>query len=200
MFEVCDKLAAFSEKLNQWQRRVDRGQLEHFQHLQYYLESEKLECTFRYLITDHIEILKTHLKNYFDIDFEMFKIKQWVQFPFDQSTVDCIDDDQFSLKEEYISLRADSSLKVEFNQVPLAEFWIARLDEYSLLAKEAVKLLVSFPTSWECEAAFSKLSIIKTKNRNRLNVEPDHRVALSSTSPRIEHIIKNKIKQVHPSH
>ena len=155
MFEVSDKLTAFFEKLKLWQRRVDRGQLEHFQHLQHYLESEKLECTFRYLISEHIEILKTHLiiLNYFDDDFEMFKIKQWVQFPFVQSTADHIDDDQFSLKEEYISLRADSSLKIEFDQVPLAEFWIARLGEYPLLAKEAVKLLVGFPTSWECEVA-----------------------------------------------
>ena len=62
MFEVSDKLTAFFEKLKLWQRRVDRGQLEHFQHLQYYLESEKLECTFRYLISEHIEILKTHEK------------------------------------------------------------------------------------------------------------------------------------------
>ena len=200
MFEVSDKLTAFFEKLKLWQRRVDRGQLEHFQHLQHYLESEKLECTFRYLISEHIEILNKHLKNYFDDDFEMFKIKQWVQFPFVQSTADHIDDDQFSLKEEYISLRAHSSLKIEFDQVPLAEFWIARLGEYPLLVKEAVKLLVGFPTSWECEVAFSQMSVIKTKNRNRLNVEPDIRVALSSTSPRIDYIVKNKIKQAHPSH
>ena len=44
------------------------------------------------------------------------------------------------------------------------------------------------------------MSVIKTKNRNRLNVEPDIRVALSSTSPRIDYIVKNKIKQAHPSH
>ena len=83
-----------------------------FQHHQHYLESEKLECTFQYLISEHIKILKTHLKNSLDDDFEMFKIRQWVQFPFVQSTTDDIDDDQFSLKEEYISLRADSSLKI----------------------------------------------------------------------------------------
>ena len=58
------------------------------------------------------------------------------------------------------------------------------LVEYPLLAKGAVKLLVGFPTSWECEAAFSQMSVIKTK---KLNVEPDIRVPLSSTLPRIDY-------------
>ena len=64
---------------------------------------------------------------------------------------------------------------------------MTNLVEYSLLAKGAVKLLVGFPTSWECEAAFSQMSVIKTKNGNRLHVEPDIRVALSSALPRIDY-------------
>ena len=127
----------------------------------------------------------------------MCKSKQWVKFPFDQSTLDLISDDDFNIKDEFISLRADSTLKIEFNQVTVDQFWIRRLDDYPLLAHEAVKVLMAFPTSWECEAAFSQISIIKTKHSNRLDVEPDIRVALSSTSPRIGHIIATKHKQIH---
>ena len=76
-------------------------------------------------------------------------------------------------------------------------FWIRRLDDYRFLAHEAVKVLLAFPTSWECEVAFSQISIIKTKHRNRLDVEPDIRVAVSSTFPRIGDIIAAKHKQIH---
>ena len=127
----------------------------------------------------------------------MYKGKQWVKFPFDQSTLDLISDDDFKLKDEYISLRADSTQKIEFSQVSVDRFWIRRLDDYPFLTHEAVKVLLAFPTSWECEAAFSQISIIKTKHRNRLDVEPDIRVALSSTSPRIGHIIATKHIQIH---
>ena len=131
MFEVCDNLTGFFEKLNLWQRRVDHGQLKHFQHLQHYLESEKLKCTFRYLISEHIEILKTHLESYFDDNFEMLKISQRVQVPFAQSTADFIVDDQFRIKEVYISLRADSSQRVVFNPVILAYIFGIYINELS---------------------------------------------------------------------
>ena len=108
----------------------------------------------------------------------MYKGKQWVKFPFDQSTLDLISDYDFKLRDEFISLRADSTLKIEFSQVSVDRFWIRRLDDYPFLAHEAVKVLLAFPTAWECEAAFSQISIINTKHRNRLDVEPDIRFRL----------------------
>ena len=197
MFEACDKLCAFSEKLKLWKRRVQCGQLEHFHYLKNFIDAESIECTFQSVIIEHIDILLNYIDQYFEDDIVMYKGKQWVKFPFDQSTLDLISDYDFKLKEEFISLRADSTLKIEFSQVSVDRFWIRRLDDYHFLAHEAVKVLLAFPTSWECEAAFSQISIIKTKHRNRLGVEPDIRVALSSTSPRIRHIIATKHKQIH---
>ena len=55
----------------------------------------------------------------------------------------------------------------------------------------------SGPVETDQEIVLKKMSVIKTKN---INVEPDIRVALSSTSPRIDYIVKNKMKQAHPSH
>ena len=197
MFEACDKLGAFSDKLKFWKRRVQRVQLEHFHNLKNFIDAESSECTFHSVIIEHIDILLNYLEQYFEDDIVMYKSKHWVKFPFDQSTLDLISDDDFNIKDEFISLRADSTLKIEFNQVLVDLFWIRRLDTYTLLAYEVIKVLMAFPTSWECEAAFSQISIIKTKHRNRLVLEPDIRVALSSTSPRIEHIIATKHKQIH---
>ena len=69
---------------------------------------------------------------------------------------------------------------------------------YPDLSKMALKVLIPFTTTYECEAAFSTLPHIKSKYRNRLDVTHDMRVALSKTQPKIDELIA-KI-QVHPSH
>ncbi|KAF2344662.1 hypothetical protein FHG87_024581, partial [Trinorchestia longiramus] len=45
---------------------------------------------------------------------------------------------------------------------------------------------------------FSALVVLKTKQRNRLDVENDLRCALSSYNPRISDLVRKK--QQHPSH
>ena len=161
VFEACDKLGAFSDKLKIWRRRVQRGQMEHFHKLKNFIEAESSECTFHSVIIEHIDILLNYLEKYFEDDIVMHKSKQWVKFPFDKSSLDLISDDDFNIKNEFISLRADSTLKIEFNQVSEDQFGIRRLDTYPLLAYEAIKVLMAFPKSWECEAAFSQISITK---------------------------------------
>jgi hypothetical protein len=66
------------------------------------------------------------------------------------------------------------------------------------LAKTVFKILLPFPTTYECEVGFSSLLQIKTKHRSRLNVEDDLRCALSSTSLRSKKLAAEK--QVQPSH
>ena len=53
----------------------------------------------------------------------MYKSKQWVKFPFDESTLVLISD-----VISTHSLRAVSTLKIEFNQVSVDQFWIRSLD------------------------------------------------------------------------
>ena len=78
---------------------------------------------------------------------------------------------------------------------------MTNLVEYPLLAKGAVKLLVGFPTSWECEAVFSQMSVIKTKNRNRLMWNQILELHLVQLYQELTiRIVKNKMKQAHPSH
>jgi hypothetical protein len=69
---------------------------------------------------------------------------------------------------------------------------------YSALAKTVLKILLAFPTTYECEVGFSSLLQIKTKHRSRLNVEDDLRCALSSVSTRIKKLAVEK--QAQPSH
>jgi hypothetical protein len=58
--------------------------------------------------------------------------------------------------------------------------------------------LIPFATIYICESGFSTLVTIKTKNRNRLDVQRDMRVALSKTTPQFNALIQAKQQQ--PSH
>ena len=100
--------------------------------------------------------------------------------------------------EEFISLRTDTSLKVKFEEVKLTQFWGYCLQEYPLLCMEAISYLVAFPTTWECETPFSQMNVIKSIHRNRLNVENDLRIALSTTIPEFDVLVK--AKQLQDSH
>ena len=76
-----------------------------------------------------------------------------------------------------------------------SDFWTAMIQTYPDLAKMALKVLIPFATTYECQAAFSTLFHIKSKYRNRLDVTHYMRVALSKTQPKIDELIAKK--QVH---
>ena len=84
MFEACDQLCAFPEKLKLWKRRVQCGQLENFHNLKNFIDAESIECAFQSVIIEHINILLSYIDQYFEDDIVMYKGKQWVKFPFDQ--------------------------------------------------------------------------------------------------------------------
>jgi hypothetical protein len=61
-----------------------------------------------------------------------------------------------------------------------------------------MEALIPFVTIYLCESGFLTLVTIKTKNRNRLDVQHDMRVALSKTTPQFNVLIQAKQQQ--PSH
>ena len=54
----------------------------------------------------------------------------------------------------------------------------------------ALRILVPFASTYLCEAGFSALVDIKAKNRNRLNVEDDLRLALTNVKPQVSVLAK----------
>ena len=72
------------------------------------------------------------------------------------------------------------------------------LDAFPNLAKEALRVVLPFVTSYLCEAGFSALVSMKTKLRARLDVAADMRLTLSKTQPRITKLVEEV--QEEPSH
>jgi hypothetical protein len=101
-------------------------------------------------------------------------------------------------KEPLMELSCDTSLKIKFQALPLPEFWVYIKKEHLELSRLATVVLPIFGTIYLCEKAFSAMAAIKSQYRNRVQLESDLRVAVSTIQPRMSHIVSNM--QAHPSH
>ena len=76
-------------------------------------------------------------------------------------------------EDSLAALSTDRSLKVQFSQLQLTDFWLYVMTDYPGLSRKALKCLTVFPTAYLCETAFSHLTYLKSKLRNKLEVESD---------------------------
>ena len=102
------------------------------------------------------------------------------------------------LKDTVLDLSAVEGLRNYFESNSLASFWIKIKAEYLRLRGMAIKTLLSFPSTYLCEAGFSTMSCLKEKHRNALDIHTPLRVALSSIEPQLDKLVANK--QAHTSH
>ena len=142
------------------------------------------------LILQHLEALALEFIKYFcEIDnYELGLIQNPFILP-----VEKVPD---SLQDELLALKADSCSRYLFNEKSITEFWPLICDSYPKETKKAIQGILPFVSTYVCESGFSTLLQIKTKQRNRLNVENDVRCALSNTFPRIHELSRKKRSQV----
>ena len=69
-------------------------------------------------------------------------------------------------------------------------------DSYLEVVKKAFQGILPFVSTYLCESGLSTLLQMKTKQRNRLDVENDVRCALFNTFLRIHELSKKKQSQV----
>lgn len=145
-------------------------------------------------MAEHLRALKTQFQAYFpDLDVVSFVL---ARNPF-SAEIDAAGDDDRA-QEEFVQLKTDTGAKAMFDSIPLNQFWVAMLKSYPTLSSMSLKLLMPYPSTYLCEQSFSTMVVIKTKYRNRLEIENDMILALSEVKPRIKMIMQQK--QAHPAH
>jgi hypothetical protein len=97
-----------------------------------------------------------------------------------------------------MELSCDTSLKIKFEALSLPEFWIYTKNELLERSQLAAEVLLRFGTTYACEKTFPAMAVIKSQYRNRLQLESDLRVAVSTIQHRMSHLVSNM--QAHPSH
>jgi hypothetical protein len=79
----------------------------------------------------------------------------------------------------------------------LDKFWIPVEEEYSAMRRKAIYILLQFSTLYLYEQAFSCLTSIKSKGRNRLiSVEHEICVCYSKVRPKIKYLWDKEQAQV----
>ncbi|XP_056095124.1 zinc finger BED domain-containing protein 5-like [Rhinichthys klamathensis goyatoka] len=197
LFHTQDKVEAAIKKMGMWARRVEEANYDSFPNLSDFLDSSDthLLSAVQDDIRQHLHLLKTQLRIYFPTP---DTTANWIRNPFatldDYILTNLTSREQDSLAE----LSCDSALKMDFSEKCLPAFWLKVATEYPELSDKALKWLVPFPTTYLCESGFSSLVMFKSKYWNRLNIEPDLRLRLSSLEPDIQKL--TSAKQHHPSH
>jgi hypothetical protein len=119
---------------------------------------------------------------------------KWTINPFEDDYIKNIPDG-ILVKELFIDLISDSTLKTAFKTKNITNFWLDVKQEYSALSTQALQLLIPFVSTYLCENTFSHLLYTKNKYRSRLNVENNLRLKVSNLKPDIDVIVRSKQPQ-----
>jgi hypothetical protein len=192
IIKFLDQLKAFQAKLLNWKRKVTNGNMAMFEKLDHLIDSKSLPlpAEIKDEIVQHLEDLHSEFSRYFpEISSEDLEL---IIDPF-QCDVTKVPDD---CQDEFLELKHDSAAKLLFQTMTTSEFWPKMTVSYPKISKITLQNLLPFVTTYLCESGFSILLHIKSKTRNRLEVEDDLRCALSKTQPRIEKLCSDRQQQI----
>uniref|UniRef100_A0A671YYZ8 Uncharacterized protein n=1 Tax=Sparus aurata TaxID=8175 RepID=A0A671YYZ8_SPAAU len=169
IFNVQDKIKATRMKMELWCGRLDRGEFDKD-------VGRSTVASFK----QHLQDLHSQLGIYFP---ELDTSFEWIRNPFgDKTHIEQVSS-KLSPREvdSLVDIASDGTLRTTFREKGLTDFWLHIQPEHPELADSALKLLMPFPTTYNCEVGFSSLVGLKTKQRNRINVDYDMRLKLSRT-------------------
>ena len=198
VLNLYDKVAGFQKKIELWKQTCSRGEFTCFPLSDAYFSINSYEKgTVKPVIVEHLTSLISAFKSYFPEIHERSVQLDWIRNPFLFSDHEKL---PICFQETLIEVCADRGLKLLFESSNVTHFWSSVMKEHPDLGKMALEKLLPFGSTYLCEASFSALSVIKSKQRNKLNVNLEQSLitAVASISPRMEKIISEH--QPHISH
>ena len=133
-------VAAFLGKLRLWIRRLEKGVIAQFLTLDQFVEENIDDAgsvlqTINKEMSDHLKGLETSMHHYSPESYQETASLQWIIHPFSVPD-EAIHDNDF-LAKEWITMRANEALKIEFQNQNADSFWISRLADSPTLSKRA---------------------------------------------------------------
>ena len=136
--------------------------------------------------SQHLKELAISFGQYFPENADHQKGNFWIVNPFAEDVNAC--HLNAVEKELLIEPSCNTTLMSKHKDLPLSQFWISLKNKYPEKSDKAIKLLLIFSITYLCEKSFSSLSLIKTKQRNY--VEINALLRLSETSLELAFNIK----------
>jgi len=146
IFKVEDKIEVMIKKFELWNLRPSKKNYDSFQNLNNFLEltEEELSGEVSKYIKQHIEDLQRSFCDYFPVPDTNWN---WIRHPFEIDTTQI--NGLTSLEEDnLIEISTNGSLKLQFNQKLLKNFWLHVQKDYPVLSSKALKVLIPFPTTY----------------------------------------------------
>ena len=170
IIHFVDLINGFIKKLSNWRRKVLKGSFAMFTSL---ADISHLDDEPKTNVAQHLEKVECEFRSYFpELSRDDLSL---AKNPFRLSSEKVEDE----LQNQFIDMKNDSSCQDVFEAFPITNFWLRMRSSYPEISKTALKKLLPFSSAWLCESAFSTLLTVKTKQRNRPDVEQDIRCALS---------------------
>ena len=188
---ACEKLKAFKLKLSLWSSRIAKDNLANLPSLDSIAKNCLLQNV-KHDIIAHLMMLGNSFDGYFSAG-KLNAAQQWIINPFLFDLKTMSDDD--NLKEDLIEIKSCQKFQMLFEKSKLEDFWCVVMEAFPNLAKEAIRITITFATTYFCESGFSAMMYMKNKHRNRLQLEDDLRVALSKTELLFEKLVMMKQQQ-----
>jgi hypothetical protein len=181
-----------------WKSLCESETLEMFVNMIEYLEengyaSEKIKPH----VLTHLTNLESNFKNRF-LDLALQQ-HEWMRNPFAVTIGEKISHLSIKAKESLMELSCDISLKMKFEALSLPEFWI-HIKNHSWNSHNQPPNCYYFLKRhiYVKKKTFSAMAVIKSKYRNSFQLGSDLRLFLSTTQPRMSHLVSNM--QAQPSH
>ncbi|XP_060755409.1 SCAN domain-containing protein 3-like [Neoarius graeffei] len=195
VLQMYDKVSAFMRKTDLWLRRCEKGDVSNFPQLNSWIADMKQNMKQNILKTVkmHLAKLTAEFESYFPDIEDMCTRLDWIRRPFMHSSMDTAPE---QLHESLTDLSSDSGFRLKFSETSLTQFWCCVEKEYPELAKEALYQLQPFGPTYLCEVTFSALTHIKTKHRNRLQLERSIITAVATIQPRLQKLMSGRQVQV----
>lgn len=199
IFSVHGKIKAFTKKLMLWKNNIQENKYDCFDTFQTFLIENEVTPNndLISLIIEHLDRLKENFDFYFYEEMKNLEKYTWVKNPFQSGLVTGI---STIADEELIELFEDSVVKLHFDGTKLLQFWLSVQNTYPTLHTAAVKVLLPFTTSYLCEVAFSSMTAIKNKYRNKLQLSNSLRLKITNIKVDVQDVIAKNRKQAHSSY
>lgn len=195
IFKLRNKVDAFKKKLVLWDCRVQVEDLEMFPLLQEFLIAADVDRKgVLNVISQHLKVFVLKFNHYYLENEDPRKGNLWINNPFMEDIISCTLTSRE--KEQLIELSSDVTLISRHKTLTLPQFWISVEDEYPSLSCKAINLLMSFSTTYSCEKAFSSMSSIKSKQRNRLDLNAALCLSETVLQLRLSNILAKMQQQV----
>lgn len=195
IFNAWNKIESFKKKLKLWLNMIAEKNNEMFQsYSDYIMEADDfyLQNSVSDIIAAHLKMLLLSFEKYYPENEDPRRQNMWIVNPFVEHKETALSHEETL---QLIELSSDKGLESTFNSTSNSIFWIRMKNEYPNLHEIAVRFLLCFSTTYLCETAFSAMTVLKMKQRNRLQLSDCLRVAITSIHPRINKLTDRKQQQ-----